>query len=233
MPYSYFNDKEQLVGLEIAYMYRLARSLNATLYFIPYEWGDFPENITHNKFDIMIGALYVIPQRLQYMLFSTPYYETKSSFLVKNEYLKNFSSYKDILKDSNLTIAIYGSSVLDSIAKTNFPNHNLVTIYKFSDFSNNETLAALISTYRITASYAISDDRYHSVIPTGLKNNPHIPIAFGINKHAISFERYVNMWLNMKETKSFAKQEKNYWFYYGDIGKAEYHRKPLLSKANK
>ena len=97
IPFCYFNDNGQLVGYDVAYMYKLAKDLNAKLIFIPFDWYNLVSDIKQNKFDIAIGSIYVTPTRLFDISFTNNYLIDKPSFIVVKNKANAFRDLKGIL----------------------------------------------------------------------------------------------------------------------------------------
>ena len=93
-PFVYFNNKNQLVGYDVAYMYELAHGLNVQIQFIPFTWQYLVNDIVANKFDIAIGAIYVSEPRLQKVSFTEPYNRSPVAFIIPENQRDQFHDAK-------------------------------------------------------------------------------------------------------------------------------------------
>jgi len=81
-PFSYFNERDELVGFDIAMAYELARSLDVKLWFIPFAWGDLRAGLGAGRFDIAMSGVYLASDvnntslRIRTLDPSEPYYRS-------------------------------------------------------------------------------------------------------------------------------------------------------------
>ena len=58
-PFCYFNEQGELVGIDVAMAYELARSLDVKLWFIPFAWDGLRADLGAGRFDIAMSGIYL------------------------------------------------------------------------------------------------------------------------------------------------------------------------------
>ncbi|NIP28619.1 cation:dicarboxylase symporter family transporter, partial [candidate division KSB1 bacterium] len=84
LPFSFVNEKGDLVGFDVELMHVLARELKVELEFIEWTYETVIKDLNEGKFDIAIGGLIVNPERLTMVNFSNPYMSMTTAVVVKD-----------------------------------------------------------------------------------------------------------------------------------------------------
>ena len=92
LPFSFYNDNGELVGMEVEMTRRLARDLGVGIEFVPWAYKTLYDDLGQGKFDVAIGGLAVTPQRLARARFSEPYMDITAGVLVKDYRRREFES---------------------------------------------------------------------------------------------------------------------------------------------
>ena len=212
MPFVYFNNKHQLVGYDVAYMYALAKILNARIVFIPFQWTTSVEDIMKNKFDIAIGSIYVTNSRLETAAFTKPYFRDKISLLVrKGEYslFKNISSVRD---NKQVKIAVFNDPAMLLLARKYFSGSQIVVVDNYRAVLSDTNIDAFLLGQEHSQAYAsVYHQRFDSISPEWGVNPKPFLIAFMLNKHDRMFLSFLNYWLTLKKNDGFQARVASYW----------------------
>lgn len=124
-PFSYFNTHHQLVGLDVAYMYHLAKDLGVRLAFIPYQLQNVMSALSDQKIDIAIGGLFVTERRLKHAMFSSSYEVGRFALIVPDTLSSRYQHY-DEFKDQKLSVGVRNDAFSIRWARRHFINAHLV-----------------------------------------------------------------------------------------------------------
>lgn len=210
-PFVFFNNKNQLVGYDVAMMYEFAKEFHLQIHFIPFTWPYLINDLVNDKFDIAIGGIYVSESRLQHISFSTPYNRSNIAFIVPADKKNQFSDYERILKLSNLRVGVFNSPVLLALLRQNFPNASIVLLDDFTSkgihnaFLQNKIDAVFWSNNQ-TEIWTLGHPGYVSVSPTRVAA-PFL-MAYAMQKNSQQFIHLFDYWLDLKKNESL--QDKLY-----------------------
>jgi Na+/H+-dicarboxylate symporter/ABC-type amino acid transport substrate-binding protein len=128
VPFSYFNDAGDLVGYDVAFAYDLARSLNVSVAFVPFEWAELERDLKAGRFDIAMAGIYASTQRLTALSASMSYYQSPVALLVPTERAQRFRTREDILAMRGLRLAMSVDPVLHPLWARLFPNAEITMV---------------------------------------------------------------------------------------------------------
>jgi len=209
MPFSYFNKKGQLVGLDIEFAYELAQALNVRLIFLPFKWKSLLHDLENNRFDIAVSGIYITPGRLEKISSSLPYFVCSLALFGPTNEVKKMSSQKEISKIEKPHIGIYDDPALIKKLKKTFPNAEFVVVpsyIKLPDFSRiNAALWTEIQARAIAASHP-------GISAVALKNTFH-PFLFGylMPKASYDLRHWVNYLINLHLKEGDSYPAYRYW----------------------
>lgn len=212
-PYSYFNNKHQLVGFDVAYMYNLARALNANIEFIPYDSNFLLSDLEANAFDIAIGGLIVSEQRLAHAAFTNPYLQTLPSFIVPAKKQYQFDSVEKVFNMPNVRLGIFAKSALSETIQEIFPEAKIVKLANTEDafvqaLDRNEVDAVFMTRER-SQLWVLGHPKYAAVSPSGF--SAPLMISYLVPHGAYQFLNFLNYWLKLRENDGFQVENFNYW----------------------
>jgi Na+/H+-dicarboxylate symporter len=209
MPFSFVNDRGDLVGFDVELMYVLARELKVEIEFIEWKYKTGYKDLNQGKFDIAIGGLIVNPERLAKINFSNPYMNMTTAVVVKDHRRKEFRSWRAIDKELNARIGVVGESRANNV-KRYLPNSDVVLLETYSDFftDNPKGVDALVISAEAGSAWTILYPAYSVVVP-----EPHLKAnaAFAIPLAALDFEDIINDWLQMNHTSGIINKLYNKW----------------------
>jgi proton glutamate symport protein len=214
IPWCYRNNKNELVGYDVAFMVQLAKDMNVALEFIPFEWPTLVDAMEQNQFDIAIGSIYVTSDRLQEVSFSQSYDSAVSSLIVRNKFASHFDRLDDILKMKHLRIGVFDNPVTYHIAELNFPEQDLVKVQDYNEhvFDDPE-INAILWTKGHTDAWVSAYKGYTSISPEGLIEGWPQMYAYMLNKQNSSLQSFLNDWLNLKKTEGFTQIQEDKWIH--------------------
>ena len=96
MPFSFFNEAGDLVGLDVELAHRLATELHVRLEFVPIERSDMAARLSAGYCDIVMAGVAVTTLRAAETLFTTSYLDETVGFVVPDHQRDRFASWNNI-----------------------------------------------------------------------------------------------------------------------------------------
>jgi proton glutamate symport protein len=221
IPFSYWNDKGDLVGFDIAYAYRLARDLNVKLELIPFAWPTLARDLTECRFDLAVSGIYVTDDRLQTLTISRSYYQSPVALIVRADRASHFLDRDEIAAMPNLRLAVFDDPVLVPMLRRLFPGATIKVLPSYDHLAElGDEVDGAIWTLQQAGAWAAAHPGYTAVGPSNM-GSP-ILIAYLLPPGADSFRQYLDQWLELKASDGFRQAQIDYWIK----GKPRAERKP-------
>jgi ABC-type amino acid transport substrate-binding protein len=106
VPFSYFSEKGELIGLDVDMAQLLAKELNVDLVFVPVAYDTMADQLLTGHVDLVMSGVAMTTNLIKKMTFSTPYMQTNLAFLVPDYRQDDFSDLEALREKRNVTIGI-------------------------------------------------------------------------------------------------------------------------------
>ena len=223
IPFSYLNAAGERVGYDISLAYALARDLGVRLELFPIsDWDTMTQSLKANRFDLVVGAIYLTAARLREATASNPYLETPPALLVHAKDAKKFVRRNAGSPGQGLKIAVFQDKIIIDLAKRLFPGATLEQVPDY-DALRTRKFDAAVWTLTQAKAWAEANDGYTAVVPPNA-GAPY-PIGFLMPPDSPAFQRYVNEWLDLQRSNGFQDRLNAYWLE----GKPRIHAGPRWS----
>jgi len=209
VPFSYLNDAGDLVGYDIAFAYDLARSLNVSVAFVPFEWAELEGDLKSGRFDIAMAGIYASTQRLSALSASMSYYQSPVALLVPTEGAQRFRTREDILAMRGLRLAMSVDPVLHPLWARLFPNAEITMVPDYRTPPDFSKVDAAVWTLEQAAAFARSHPGITAVVPQGL-SNPFL-LSYMMPQGSEVTVHFVNYWLELRRADGMRAREASYW----------------------
>jgi len=128
-PFSFFDDKQQIVGFDIEFVSLLAQSLGMELEVQNMDFGALISSLLSNKSDIIGACMTITKERAKSVLFTEPYYKGGIAAVVKDYSVKEESNLMSDINDlHNKRIGVLLGSLQDEYVTEHFPNAQIIRI---------------------------------------------------------------------------------------------------------
>jgi Na+/H+-dicarboxylate symporter/ABC-type amino acid transport substrate-binding protein len=209
MPFSFINDKGDLVGLDVELMHILARDLKIDVEFIEWTYETVFNDLNENKFDIAIGGLIVNPERLAKADFSNPYIDMNTALVAKDHLRNKLKSWRFIDEKLNIRLGVVGERRAKNV-KQYLMNTEIVVLETYSEFftDNPKEVDALVISAEAGSAWTILYPSFSVVLP-----EPHQKAyaAFATPMAPSNLEGFLNDWLQMKQKSGHIDKLYNKW----------------------
>jgi Na+/H+-dicarboxylate symporter/ABC-type amino acid transport substrate-binding protein len=206
VPYSYFNDKNELVGYDIAYAYQLARDLDCRLEFIPANFTNLAGQLDAGDYDIGMSAFLMTEERLAKLDFSHPY-DTQHNVLIVHALKKEqFMNLDHVVKNPHLVI-LAGGAFAD-IGQRHFPLAKILSSPSMQPLLSGE--ADVLLWNRSSAFvWCLSHPEYVTIDYGGALGKSYL--TYLVRADSVPFQTFLNEWLLLKQQSGFQKEMQDYW----------------------
>ncbi len=222
LPYSYRNNKGDLVGYDMEIINELAYDLNLKIEFSHIKQRkQATAMLNDGRVDILVGATVVTPENALNVSYTQTYIRHSAGIVVPDHFRDEASSLATINKIENLHLAIPASDYYRRIAKQYFPHATLTEVANPREYFKGmykETNGYLYSV-EVGSAWSMLYPEYTVLIPKGLKIK--IPAAFALPKGQIFYAEYLNTWLALKRDNGFQDKIYQYWILGNDPKKKE------------
>jgi len=223
LPFSYHNEKGDLVGFDVELMHALSWELGVKPEFIPWTYETLFKDLEQDKFDLAIGGLIVNPERLTKANFSEPYMNINTAVVVQDYRRHEFTTWRSIDEKLTIRLGVVGEQRAKYV-KRSLPNTDIVLLETYREFftDNPKRVGALIIRPEAGSAWTIIYPSYSVVVP-----EPHVKAHTGLAMPLgdSDFGDFVDDWLQLKKTSGFIDKLYDKWI----LGKSEEQKKPRWS----
>ena len=223
LPFSYHNEKGDLVGFDVELVHELSRELGVKPEFVPWTYETVFKDLEQNKFDVAIGGLIVTPERLTKANFSEPYMNITQSVVVEDYRRHKFKTWRAIDEKLITRLGVVGKSRAEDVKRA-LPNTDIELLETYREFFtyNPKGVGALVISAEAGSAWTIIYPSYSVVVP-----EPHVKAHAGLAMPLgdSDFADFVDDWLELKKTSGFIDTLYDKWI----LGKSEEQKKPRWS----
>ena len=212
MPFSFFNEAGDLVGLDVELAHRLATELHVRLEFVPIERSDMAGQLSAGYCDIVMAGVAVTTLRAAEMLFTATYLDETVAFVVPDHQRDRFASWEDIRElhaghDCRPERAVLHRQAPSAGATRGAPSSSM-TSAACSETGIQQVDAVAFPAERGSA-WTLMYPQFSVVVPEpGIIK---VPLAYPIPAHDSSFASFMNTWIDLKRKDGTIDALYGYW----------------------
>ncbi|WP_167631685.1 cation:dicarboxylate symporter family transporter [Mariprofundus ferrooxydans] len=208
IPFCYRNNKNQLVGYDVALMYRLAKDMNVRLEFIPITHSTMTPMLRSGEVDIVANGVFVTAERMRMLSISRPYLKSPMALLARSAVADKLLDRKSIGKQTELKVACMVSPALLPLARALFPHQKVLPVQNYDALLTDPTLQVGLWSFFEARAFAMTHAGFTAVVPQGF--SPFL-VAYAMSPKAGSLLRYVDHWIEIQQDDGFAQKQYRYW----------------------
>ncbi len=210
IPFSYRNDRGELVGFDISYAYRLARDLGVSIELVPFAWPNLAGDLVAHRFDIAMSGIYDTDQRIQSLIVSPPYYATPLALIVPSPRAETFLDAEQLSRPG-LKLAVFDDPVLIPLSRRLFPKAELVIVPNYDSLPGiDHPVEGAVWTLQQAAAWAAEHPGFTAVAPDHLSGP--ISTVFAMAPDSAELGAFVSQWLQLRADDGFRAEQIAYWF---------------------
>ncbi len=229
LPFSYFNNEEQLVGFDIDMAHSLARGLGVGIHFVPVDinLGQAGQSkfLNSGYCDIVMSHSIVSMATVNAVVFSEAYLDLNVGFVVADHRRQEFAIREEIEEREGLRIAIPNDRYfIDRIQKF-FPNAEFFPVLDTEEFLQDEGVRfdALILTAEGGSALSLLHPQYSVVVPDPPLQT--LPAVYTLPLNEGEWRRVVDSWVGLSRGDGTVNELYDYWI----LGREAEHEKARWS----
>jgi Na+/H+-dicarboxylate symporter len=226
LPFVFFNEARQMVGLDVEMAQLLSRDLGVELEFVEIEDSTaLTRMLRTGRVDIAMAGMAVTPERAREMLFSDPYLDETFAFVVKDYLREEFSHWATMRDLTGFTVAIPDVPYYIERVRASAPALKLQsqTIKQIEDGLKKGTLEAAMLPAERGSVLTLLYPKYTVVVPgPGVVK---IPLAYPVAGRDQNWASFLNTWIELKRRDGTIDALYGHWI----LGKKGDQRQPRWS----
>jgi Na+/H+-dicarboxylate symporter/ABC-type amino acid transport substrate-binding protein len=208
LPFSFFNQQQQLVGLDVELMHRLATRLDVRLKFIPYSYDTLATQLESGEIDVAIGGLMMTPERLLLSGFTQPYQTATIAIALPDHRRDEFNAWHDSELPANLRLAVVYEDVA-AAARRELPNAEIVVIDSVNSFfTEHKDLDGLIISAEEGAAWNVLYPEFTVVVPKPIIQRP---VCMAVRLSDTAWLRFLDRWLEFEQLDGSLDRLRKFW----------------------
>lgn len=213
LPYSFFNQQQRLVGLDVELMHHLAERLDVKLEFIPYTYDSVIAQLDQQEIDVAVGGLLMTPERMVRVGFTDAYQVATISVLVKDHRRRAFTAWDGEGLPHDLRLATRYDD-LTIAARRRLPELEVRTVDSVQKFfeAGMEDVDGLLLPAEEAAAWNVLYPEFTVVIPRPVVKRP---VGIALRSTDANLLRFLNGWLEFERMDGSIDQLRTYWIEGG------------------
>jgi Na+/H+-dicarboxylate symporter len=211
LPFAYFNQRGDLVGLDIELAHLLAKELDVRLELMPVDRDALGAALAAGACDIVMSGVAVTTRRAAAMLFSASYLDETLGLVVPDHSRHEFSSWDDIRARAVTTIGVPDSPYYIEKIRARLPRAELRVIDDLPGAlrAGLPGLDAMAMTAERGSAWTLQHPQFSIVVPEpGLVR---VPLAYPVARHDEVFASFINTWIELKRKDGTIDALYAYW----------------------
>ncbi len=188
-PFEMKNQNGEIVGFDVDLAQMMADDLGVSLEIVPTNWDGIIPALVDGKFDLIISAMAVSTERNKAINFSTPYYLSGLSILIKNYDLFRIHDYHDLNRKDMVVATTFSD---DMVLSRYFPDADIIR-FKSDEEAVREVIEKRAEAFvadRARVSIFAAKYPRNTVALTGTFT--YEPMAIGMRKGDVDILNWVN-----------------------------------------
>ena len=225
VPFSYLNERDELVGFDIDMAHRLAADMGVTIEFVPFDLLKLKDHLEADHFDISMTGMSIAAERSQEVASSTPYMDLTFAFIVKDHRREEFASRESLKRLEAPRIAVPPSPYYREKIREYAPNAEQVPMESLDDFGDNlaDQVDAAAFVAEAASAWTLLYPEFSVVVPQ--PDPVRVPMAYFVSRSDQELVNFVNDWLELKKRDNTIDALYRYWI----LGRDEENREPRWS----
>ena len=211
LPFSFFNDADELVGYDVEMAHMLANELNVDVEFVPFQYETLADQLNRGEFDIAMSGISMSTSRIEVVNFSDPYLKLTVAFIVRDHRRDEFINPESIRKIERLTVTIVKDKSYVQRIEELLPGVEVIELESNREFfeRNVGSWDALLTSAEVGSAWTLMYPQYTTVIPK--PNIETFPLGYAVAKGNHDLLAFLNNWIQIKKNSTRMKAVYNFW----------------------
>jgi Na+/H+-dicarboxylate symporter/ABC-type amino acid transport substrate-binding protein len=211
LPFAFFNERGDLVGLDVDLAHRMAAELRVELEFVPVHRETMSETLRSGACDIVMSGVVVTPLRATEILFSRSYLDETLGLMVEDADRGRFQTWDEVRAAAPLTIAVPNLKYYTEKMRQLVPEATIVTVSNVGavvEQLEHEADAMMLPAERGSA-WTLIYPRFTVVVPG--PSPIRVPLAYPLARNDQHFLSFVDTWITLKQKDGTIDGLYDYW----------------------
>ena len=213
LPMSFFNNRDELVGFDVALGEKLAAALGLRAEFVPISWPDLPQLLETGAIDVMPGVWYR-PYWFTSLQLSEPYLIGTIGLAVRDNRRHEFADLEKVRQISGLKIGVpLDSTQIQTSMERYFggTDAEFVVVEFWEPFfeGRHPDVDAFLMPAENAAGWTLLYPQYTVVVPQ--PDPVRVPSAFGVARDAEPLRSLVSEWVVFADNAGVIQEAYDYW----------------------
>lgn len=212
-PYCFINSQQELVGLDVELLHGLAKRMELQLQFVPYTPATVEEQLAAGEFDVVIGGVIMMPERLVRVGFTQPYQTATLSVVARDFQRGKFDTWEHLRETSDLRL---GATHIDmaTAARRYLPDATVEVVESVRPYfaSDRQDLDGLIMAAEIGSVWSILHPDHSVVVPQPVVQRPVSMVVRAEDRELLQF---LDRWLDFERLDGSLDRLRVYWIEGG------------------
>jgi Na+/H+-dicarboxylate symporter/ABC-type amino acid transport substrate-binding protein len=198
LPYTYFNRRGDLVGLDVEMAEQLAQDLGVGVEFVPVTRNVFDDGLDASVCDVLMSGAAITADRVLHVQFSQPYLDETVAFVVPDHLASQFGEWSSVRAMRGLRVGVPPGPYFKQRVQQELPDAQIVTVDSFDDMFRPHTprIDAFMLTAERGSAYTILHPEYSVVVP---KPRPQkVPLAYVVAGRDRDMSALLDAWIDLK-----------------------------------
>ena len=227
LPWSYYNSEQELVGFDIDMSHRLARELDKTIEFVPFQFSTFVQQMKEDHFDIVMSGVAGTVEQSQEVRLGNPYLYINLALVVPDYQDKEFATLKLIQNKKNLRIGVESPEFVTEKVKSLLPNVEFVDLESDREFfertRSGKDLDALFISAEEGSAWTLLYPNFQVVTP--FPRQISLPLVYPFQEDDEGLDEVLDHWIELKKNDGTFQDAYDYWI----LGKGAEKKEPRWS----
>jgi Na+/H+-dicarboxylate symporter len=228
LPFSFRNDADDLVGLDVEMAYSLARGLGVSLELVPVPsvlGQPFGELLASGYCDIVMSRTVLTMTNAGRFDYSQPYLNLTIGFIVRDHRRREFADLESVAARRDLRIAFPDEPYYKRQIARYLPQAEFVTVSNIRTFLEDEEdrFDAMVYIAEVASAWSLLHPEFASVVPDPPMQD--VPLAYPLPLGEPEWKNVVDTWIALKQRDGTIDQLYDHWI----LGRDAEQREPRWS----
>jgi Na+/H+-dicarboxylate symporter/ABC-type amino acid transport substrate-binding protein len=211
LPYAFFNEQGDFVGLDVELAHHLARELGVRVEFQPVERTNLDRALAAHGCDLVMSGIPVTTLRAARLTFSASYLDETLALVVPDYAREQFANWDTIRDRPSTTIAVPDVPYYIDKLRQALPRADLRIVVSASMLFGEQAprVDAIAMPAERGSAWTLLHPEFSVVVPEpGIVK---VPLAYPIAGHDQTFTSFINTWIDLKRKDGTIDALYNYW----------------------
>ena len=229
LPFSYINNRGELVGYDVDMAYSLAGFMGCErLEFVTVQYPEYPKLLDSGKCDIVMSGIPIDTENMRSMLLSGAYISSPPAFVVRDASVDTLNGgVMQYLQSPGIKIAVVRGTGYAQLLAEYFPKATIIEINSVRAYFATEPAELLFTSVDEGEPWTLINP-FFNVYALDKVTKRRVLYAYGLSgDSAESFAMFVNQWLKIEKDSGRMDERFDYWML-GRTNDVSQHRWSIM-----